>query len=294
MDINGNIIAGLLTGRVECTLGCGQSKKLKEASRDASVSLGAVDPFGKPNGSVDVSAKLWNTAPRVKRLILDMANIRPAAQDMALPWVEKAIIFRVARAQEIKRRVDALMDGLTPRIDDIELNFDEEVRAAMAGYPGGAERDFYPLDGQDFRSGIVRKFVVSAVPSSSAIIQLLGEDVGTSLAAEREDDMRQNLAKSQAVVVARLHAAMERIVAACDPGKDRVRITQGLLGDMNELMDTVPNLLLIPDPKIEDLASDIRLAFSGISREDLAEDKGARASAHTLAKSFASTLAAII
>lgn len=289
-----NIIGGLMTARLNLSLGCRQSSKLKEETIKASVDAGAMslDSRGNavPTGSISVNAKLWRGSDKVMGLQKKFVAVQSNFKSMTLPWGEGVRIFRAERINDIYRSVRQMIDDTDPMIEDIVKNYDAEAESAMVALGKAGRSDNYPQTGESFRDGIVRQFHVDTLSQSNKIVDLVGGELGTHLAREHEEQLRRSIGEAQQDAADRLADVLQRLINISDPSKDSTRVTNSLFEDIEEITTNMRDILLFPNPALERMADTVKNSLSHLKREDLAKNKDLRHSLHGTAKSMAQML----
>ena len=274
------VIGGLMTGSINLTLGCGQSRKLKDVQNRVNMETGAM------SGSITVSGKLWEGSKRVKALMKHFTDIKRGFDSYSLPWSKGVRIFKVDRIENVYQYVNDMMATVDPMVDAIVNNYDNEREDAVTALGSEGRLSNYPSDGYAFKSGIVKRFVVDTIGASHKLLEMVGGALGNHLAREHEQALRESIGQSQQDAADRLADILARFVDVCDPGKERTRVTESLFKDFKQLTEALPDLLLFPNPKLFALNERIKLEMAGITKDELSESREARAAVHAKAKTL--------
>lgn len=291
------VIGGLMTARLNLSIGCPQSSKLKDETIKASIDAGAmtVDARGQaiPTGSISVSAKLWQGSEKVIALQRRFTHVQAGFKSMTLPWGDGVRIFRADRIDAIYRTVRQMIDDTNPMIDDIVQNYAAEAEAALVALGKAGKPEHYPPTGEKFRDGIIRQFHVDTLSPSSKIVELVGGPLGQDLAQDHEEALRKSIGEAQQDAADRLAGVLDRLINVCDPTKDQTRVTESLFEDLSEITTNLKDILLFPNPELERMADKVKAHMATVDRKTLAKNKHLRSSIHATAKSMASVLSQI-
>lgn len=288
-----DIIGGLLTAKLQLSIGCRQSMKLKEASVKACIDAGAVSADGTATNAIGVSAKLWVGSEKVTKLQKHFININRTFDAITLPWSKGVRIFRSDRAQQVHGMIQNMIDETGGLIDEIVNNYADEVDAAVMALGREGRADNYPDTGEEFRRGIVRRLCVDTLASSDKIVELVGGQLGIELARDHEDNLKNSIGAAQTDAADRLHDVLRRFVEVCDPAKERTRVTESLFEDLQSITSNVSDLLLFPNPKLEAFAKDMKDRMSRFSRDGISKNKHEKDAAHREAASMLGVLGSI-
>jgi len=281
------VIGGLMTGKLELSIGCGQSRQLKGLQQRVNTEAGTT------RKTIKVSGKLWEGSDKVKALTIHFTQLKRTFALATTPWVEGIRVFKSTRIEEIYSLSNELIATIKPMVDDIVNNYDTERQDAYTEMGAEGRMDHYPASGEEFRNGIIQNFRVDTLGSSNAIIQVVGGALGVHLAREHEAELRETLGKSQQEVADRVVGILTRFMDVCDPGKDRTRVTDSLFDDFKQLTATLPDLLLFPNPSLVAFNERIKMEMGNVSQEELSKDKHARAAVHAQAKDLIAAFSAI-
>lgn len=288
-----DIVGGLLTAKLQLSIGCPQSKKLKEASVKACLDAGAVNSDGSATNAIGVSAKLWSGSEKVTGLQKKFVCINRGFDALTLPWSKGVRIFRSDRAQQVHSTVQNMIDETNGLIDEIVDNYATEVELAVMALGREGRIDNYPDTGEEFRGGVMRRLCVDTLAASNKIVELVGGQLGLKLAREHEEQLRNSIGEAQRDAADRLHDVLRRFADVCDPSKDRTRVTDSLFEDLKSITTNVGQLLLFPNPKLEEFALDVKNRMSRFTREDISKHKHMKDAAHREASSMINTLMTI-
>lgn len=285
-----NIIGGLLIAQVRVSLGCRQSRKLQDATSEASRVAGAVDAAGNPTGAIAVSGRLWRGSPAVMALQKQMLAIHAGFDSLTLPWGKGWRIFKAERMPEISTRTSEMFRNLDAMIEDVVVNYQAELSKALKALGTEGRLEDYPKDGQQFEDGIVRKLEVDTLGTSERLADMVGGALGKQLAAEHADRLSESIGQAQQEAADRLASVLGRFVQTCDPSKDRTRVTNSLFEDLAEVTTNIGKILIIPNPNLEHLAKVVSDRLGQINRKNLAESPELRQSVHQEANNLLSVL----
>lgn len=290
-----SIMPGILTGRLTLSIGCAQSRRLRQQTDDITIREGAKD------GSMTVDARLWAGSKLVNNLTTGFSVAKRHIQNITLPWRRGEVIFRADRAQFVNARMDDQFVVLNHLIDEVVANYDAEVLAAVQHLGAAGNELDYPKDGPSFRAGVRMGFTVNTVSSSNSVAALVGGSLGQKMAADAEDALRAMMAEAQRTALLRMASAIRRIINACDEqfviGQDgernerkNFRMSKTILSDMQELAEAIPDLLIEQDENILAVAEEAKEKFRSFTREDLAKSPEAREKARQAARDVAAML----
>lgn len=289
-----------MTARLQLSIGCAQSRKLKNATRVAAINAGAVKHVGGElveTGSISVQAKLWHGSDRVMRLCRTFASIQSGFKQLTLPWGEGIRIFKADRIHSINDSIRQSIDRTDELLDDIANNYESERDAALLALGVEGDEQNYPANGQLFRDGVVRRFYFDTISPSNKLIEMVGGQLGDHIAREHEDRLRGAIVEAQQAAADQLADIIRRFIDVCDPAKKRTRVTNDLFADLQSVTDGltsgINNILLVPNPQLERLASEVRASLTSYDREALAEDKDARSVVHRQASDLLNVLGSI-
>lgn len=285
------IIGSVLTGSLKLSIGCRQSRTLKDATAKVSKDLNAVTAAGDPTGSINVNVKLWKGAPTVMKLQKKFTEISHGFDAVTLPWSKGIRIFRANQTPTITSMVNTMLAESDSIIDEIAKDYTAEVESALMAAGSEVTIEDYPETADEFRKAIVRRLDVQPLGESNRIVQMVGTGLGHKLAEQYEQQLKESIGQAQQEAANRLGEILDRFMIVCDPNKDRTRVTDVLFSDMLEVTSGISSVLLWPNPQLEDLATKIKQRLSLFNKEEISKNKnGERAAAYREASAMKSML----
>ena len=251
----------------------------------------------------DLRSSIGNDRGRVVKRLVDSAEYKRIGQAatkirtynylMSTPWDDKD--WRAISTRAYPKYRDHL--------DTLELEYSQAVQDFANIYPdivASAPYDMGPLyDPADFPTNIQGCFTVKraidTLPDTKNLMLELADDDLTAIRTDVESAFASKLQASQKNVADRLIEAISHLserLTVQDGSKDKI-FRDTLTGNLQELVDLIPDLNIANDPRINELADRARATLLSHSPQDLRDNPTIRQTMAKQAKTILDDMASL-
>jgi len=245
-----------------------QTKLAREASDDVELKYQTAKKQGR------VTKQLFHPND-IKPLTQIMSRARTVFNELSLPYDSAYRIIPSASYFTFLEKMNPISGEFDQKKADFLRSYDEVVRKSRLALGGLFNEDDYPSE-ERLQNTIGFLIESSVVPAVTAFDTLAGvtPDMIEELKQQAIEGQDEKIKIAMADLLGRLHVSLNKAKAKLSVGDAIFR--DSLVSNIHDALEAIDNLNLTNDPKIVEIAAEVRNTLHGITPKAIRDDKGLR------------------